>query len=259
MPKTVVITGASDGIGAATARRLAADGHQVILVGRSPVKTLAIARELDAPCFSADYADLDQVRRLADQLGAIGRIDVLINNAGGIMGERRLTVNGFELTFQVNHLAPFLLTTLLVDRLCASDAVVIQTASIAANLLGSGFRLDDLGGELDYAPRTAYGNAKLANVLFTRELDRRYRAKGISTVAVHPGLVRSNFAAGTTHPIGPVYRTERFRWLVAGDPGSDWEHGGFYANGKPLTLTFSDPNGSVARGLWEESARLVYG
>jgi NAD(P)-dependent dehydrogenase (short-subunit alcohol dehydrogenase family) len=112
MPKTIVITGASDGIGAAGARQLHQDGHRVVFVGRSPAKTQAIAGELGAECFLADFTRLDDVRTLAAALDrACPRIDVLVNNAGGIFGDRAKTADGFEKTFQVNHLAPFLLTT----------------------------------------------------------------------------------------------------------------------------------------------------
>src|ERR1700744_5674523 len=122
-PQTIVITGASDGIGAAAARQLAARGERVVLAGRSPAKTAAVAAELNAPFHVADFADLAQVCELAGTLAAeYPRIDVLANNAGGIFGARALTPDGFEKTFQVNNLAPFLLTTLLLPTLTASSA-----------------------------------------------------------------------------------------------------------------------------------------
>lgn len=114
--QTIIITGASDGIGAAAACQLSARGERVVLVGRSQQKTAAVANELRAPYHLADYADLDQVRNLASELRATyPRIDVLANNAGGIMGHREVTKDGFEKTFQVNHLAPFLLTQAIGD------------------------------------------------------------------------------------------------------------------------------------------------
>jgi NAD(P)-dependent dehydrogenase (short-subunit alcohol dehydrogenase family) len=116
--RTIVITGASDGLGAAAAKRLSRSGENVVVVGRSPQKTKAVATEIGADYLLADFTDLVQVRALAEQLLArYPRIDVLANNAGGIMAEREVTVDGHEKTFQVNHLAPFLLTTLLLDRL----------------------------------------------------------------------------------------------------------------------------------------------
>ena len=264
---TIVITGASDGIGAAGARRLAADGHQVVVVGRSPAKTAAVAEELGAPLHLADFARLDDVRRLAAELETYDRIDVLVNNAGGVFSRREVTEDGFEKTFQVNHLAPFLLTTLLLPRLIASRATVIQTASAAANHFGGDFDIDDLNHERRYAPMKAYGDGKLANVLFTRELDRRHRADGIRAVAFHPGVVRSNFASETGLGMRLLYHSplkylftissetsaKRLSWLIDGD---DWEPGGFYGNETPLVLRLQD-DGTLARELWERSERML--
>ena len=264
---TIVITGASDGIGAAGARRLTADGHEVVLVGRSPGKTEAVATELGAPFHLADFARLDDVRRLADELATYDRIDVLVNNAGGVMGRREVTEDGFEKTFQVNHLAPFLLTTRLLPRLIAARAKVIQTASAAANHFGGDFDIDDLNHERRYAPMKAYGDGKLANVLFTRELDRRHRADGIRAVAFHPGVVRSNFASETGLGMRLLYHSplkylftissetsaKRLSWLIDGD---GWEPGGFYGNETPLVLRLQD-DGTLARELWERSERML--
>ena len=165
---TIIVTGASAGIGAASARQLRARGHDVVIVGRSPAKTEALAREIGVPFHVADYARLADVRRLATELARYDRIDVLANNAGGIMGGREVTADGFEKTFQVNHLAPFLLTRLLLARLVASRAKVIQTSSGAANLWGRKFDIADLQNPRGYRPERAYGNGKLANILFTR-------------------------------------------------------------------------------------------
>src|ERR1700759_4360301 len=206
-PQTIVITGASDGIGAAAARQLAARGERVVLAGRSPAKTAAVAAELNAPCHVADFADLAQVRELARTLAAeYPRIDVLANNAGGIFGARQLTTDGFEQTFQVNHLAPFLLTTLLLPTLTASSAQVLQTSSPAAKLYGL-IDLEDLQNERKYSPNKAYGDAKLANILFTRELQRRYSTRGIHAVAFDPGNVATSFASDTTSWFRFMYRT----------------------------------------------------
>lgn len=271
MSRTIVITGASDGIAAAAARQLAGRGDELVLVGRSPQKTAAIGKELGVAFHVADFSKLDEVRGLARELGSLERIDVLANNAGGIMGERRLTADGNELTFQVNHLAPFLLTTLLLDQLAASGAKVIQTASAAANLFGSAFDVEDLQNEHGYSPQTAYGYGKLENVLFTRELQRRYGERGINAVAFHPGVVRSAFASDTTHPMRFVYHSplkylatispecsaKRLVKLIDGEPGRDWQPGGFYNGSKPFKLKFQDPDGSAARRLWDASEELV--
>lgn len=271
-PKTIVITGASDGIGAAAARELTTRGSRVVLVGRSPEKTRALAAELDAPFHCADYAELDQVRRLASELSAAyPRIDVLANNAGGIMGDRTITVDGFEKTFQVNHLAGFLLTQLLLPTLIASNATVIQTSSRAARAFGR-FDIDDLQNENGYSSHVAYGNGKLGNILFTRELHRRYGDQGISTAAFHPGIVGSNFASDTTHPMRFVYHTpvlrslftvssskgaEQLVWLAEGRPGTHWQRGEYYEKRKPATSGEDAQDDELARRLWDESERMV--
>jgi NAD(P)-dependent dehydrogenase (short-subunit alcohol dehydrogenase family) len=269
--ETIIITGASDGIGAASARQLKARGHQVVIVGRSRAKTEALARELAVPFHVADYARLADVRRLASELERYDRIDVLSNNAGGIMGKRELTEDGFEMTFQVNHLAPFLLTRLLLKRLIASRAKVIQTASLAANMYGGKFDIADLNNERAYQPHFAYGNAKLANILFTRELHRRHHADGIAAVAFHPGVVRSNFASDTTHFMRFIYHSpvkylmtissdasgRRLTALAEGKAWVDWQPGEVYDRNKPMPVKFKDDDGSVARRFWEHSEEML--
>jgi NAD(P)-dependent dehydrogenase (short-subunit alcohol dehydrogenase family) len=270
-PQTIVITGASDGIGAEAARQLAARGEQVVLTGRSPAKTAAVAAELNAPYYVADFADLAQVRELAGALAAeYPRIDVLANNAGGIFGARELTKDGFEKTFQVNHLAPFLLTTLLLPTLTASSAKVVQTSSSAAKLYGL-IDIEDLQNEKKYSPNKAYGDAKLANILFTRELQRRYGAQGISAVAFHPGVVATNFASDTTSFFRFVYHTP-LKWLMAttarkaagtltflaeGAPGQTWQPGEFYADNKLARSNEQAYDDYLARELWDQSAAML--
>ena len=270
--KTIVITGASDGIGAAAARRLSRDGNEVVLVGRSPEKTAAVAGELGATSYTCDFADLADVRRLADALGsAHPRIDVLANNAGGIMGHRSLTKDGNELTLQVNHLAPFLLTNLLLPTLVESRATVVQTSSVAARLFGH-LDLDDLQLERGYSPDRAYGNGKLENILFTRELDRRHGAEGVAAAAFHPGLVGTSFASDTTHPMRFLYQTpvvnklflispERgakgLVWLATREPGRDWPTGRYFERNHVAKTNPQASDDALARGLWDRSAELV--
>ncbi|GAA1977893.1 SDR family oxidoreductase [Isoptericola halotolerans] len=271
MPRTIVITGASDGIGAAAARRLVRHGHQVVLVGRSAEKTAAVADELGVPSFVADFAELAQVRRLAEELlGACPRIDVLANNAGGIMGDRTLTVDGYEKTFQVNHLAPFLLTELLMPALVAGRATVIQTASRAAQVF-SRFDVDDLQNAERYAPHRAYGNGKLANILFTEELQRRYGDQGISAVAFHPGVVATGFAGDTTHVLRRIYHgrlkrlftvspergADQLVWLAEGTPGETFAPGAYYEHRRITTGVRRKADPGAARELWERSAAMV--
>ena len=270
--QVIIITGASDGIGTAAARQLAARDEKVILVGRSPDKTAAVARTLNAPYFTADFADLAQVRDLAGKLQeACPRIDVLANNAGGIMGNRELTADGFEKTFQVNHLAPFLLTLTLMPILTASGAKVIQTASLAAKTFGR-MDIDDLQNEKAYAPQKAYGDAKLANILFTRELHRRYHGQGIAAAAFHPGVVGSNFASDTTHFMRHFYHTpvvkslvtispdkgaDQLTWLAEGTPGTTWQPGEYYEKRKPAPSCAQARDPELARQFWDRSAALL--
>lgn len=272
MQKTIVITGASDGIGAAAARALSRAGHTVVILGRSPAKTEAVAAELGAPFHVADFADLSQVRALAEALlAAHPRIDVLANNAGAIFGARTLTVDGHEKTFQVNHLAPFLLTTLLMPALVAGKATVIQTSSGAARTFGR-LELDDLQNARRYSPTRAYGNGKLANILFTTELHRRYGGEGVAAVAFHPGVVASNFAADSTRAMrlfyhGPLARlltisnekgADQLVWLAEGRPGITFQPGAYYESRRiARRLNPQARDADLASGLWERSAALV--
>ena len=205
----------------------------------------------------------------AHLLESCSRIDVLANNAGGIMADREDTVDGHEKTFQVNHLAPFLLTTLLLDRLVESGARVINTSSVANQYFGH-FEIDDLDARRSYSPNKAYGNAKLANILFTRELHERYATQGITTAAFHPGGVATNFSAGSTSPMRFIYRTALRRvlispekgadtlvWLATARPGVDWTSGEYYSK---RTITKANAQASdpvLARELWERSAAMV--
>ena len=269
--RTIVITGASDGIGAAAARQLAGQGDSLILVGRSEAKTAACARPLGVPYLCADFTRLEDVRALAERLRAMcSRINVLANNAGGIMGEREITTDGFEKTLQVNHLAPFLLTNLLMDVLTASGAKVINTSSVGARIFGH-IELDDLDNHNKYSPNKAYGDSKLANILFTKELHRRYRAHGISTAAFHPGNVATNFAAGSTSSMRFIYHTplkhlvltspekgaRNLVWLINGTPGSDWVSGEYYEKKKAAKTNPQAGDAALAREFWNLSADML--
>jgi NAD(P)-dependent dehydrogenase (short-subunit alcohol dehydrogenase family) len=272
MPRTIVITGASDGIGAAGARALHAHGNRVVVVGRSRQKTEAVARELGADHYVADFTRLDDVRELAAALDKnYGHIDVLANNAGGIFGDRTKTVDGFEKTFQINHLAPFLLTHLLMDKLIDSRATVIQTTSSGARLFGK-LAIDDLDHDKDFTAQRAYGTAKLENILFTKELHRRYHAQGISTAAFHPGAVRTSFATqsdsfmkriyssrlGRAFMVTPEKGASQMVWLAEGTPGTDWVSGTYYEGRKPARRNNPQAlDADLARQLWDRSEQLL--
>ncbi len=270
--RTIVLTGASDGIGAAAARQLVADGHTVALVGRSKQKTEALAHELNTEFFLADFTKFSEVRALAARLkDRYPRIDVLINNAGGIFGDQTRTVDGFEKTLQVNHLAPFLLTNLLMETLTASSASIINTSSVAARIFGK-IDLDDLNNERKYSPNKAYGDAKLANILFAKELDRRFSDQGISAVAFHPGNVQTSFASDSTSMLRFIYQTplgrlaglispekgaEPLVWITEGNPGREWVSGQYYEKQKIAKTNPQASDAQLAAGLWDKSAELV--
>jgi len=190
-----VITGASSGIGADAAARLTALGWEVAVVGRNPERTHRVAEAVGGTAFVADYDKLDEVRGLAASLAErYERIDVLANNAGGLVKERGLSADGFERTIQHNHLAPFLLTHLLMPILTASAARVIGTASLANTF--APIKLDDLNWEHRpwWGGWRTYGVSKIATILFTRELARR---TNLEAHAFHPGYVVTGFGGDT--------------------------------------------------------------
>jgi NAD(P)-dependent dehydrogenase (short-subunit alcohol dehydrogenase family) len=253
--RTVIITGASDGIGAAAAARLSRSGENVVVVGRSAAKTTAVAARLGVAFFVADFT----------------RIDVLANNAGRFMKRREVTVDGHETTFQVDYLAAFLLTTLLMDRLVESGATVLNTSSVVNTYFGR-VDIDDLDAAHGYRPLRAYGDAKLEVILFTKELHRRYRAAGISTAAFHPGDVATNFGnesrtwwirTAFRGPIkrlalvGPEQGSDELVWLASSTPGTDWKSGDYYANHRIARANPRAYDPVLARELWERSLAMV--
>ncbi len=272
--RVIIITGASDGIGAAAAEQVAGTGNRLLLVGRSPGKTAEVAERIGAEHLVADFARLDDVRRLAADLrAAVDHIDVLANNAGAIFGSRTETVDGYEKTLQVNHLAPFLLTNLLLDLLQAGEGVVINTASSAAKIYGR-YDRDDLQNAVGYNSNKAYGDAKLNNILFTRGLNSRYGAEGISAVAFDPGNVATNFANDTDSYLRFIWRTPlrhlvlitpeqggaNLAFFINGTPGETWQPDQFYTQTKPATASQTNAqihSDELADHLWRESARLV--
>jgi NAD(P)-dependent dehydrogenase (short-subunit alcohol dehydrogenase family) len=267
--RTIVITGASDGIGAAAARRLCRSGANVVVVGRSEEKTAGVAAELDADYFVADFADLSQVRALADKIRSeYPRIDVLANNAGGMFTQIHKTADGHEITFQVNYLSPFLLTTQLMEVLVDSHATVVNTTSSSHKLLPR-VRITDLENTVQRRPSIAYALSKLAIVLFTKELHRRYHAGGLSAATFHPGYVNSNFgdASGSRFLTFMKYRvpiTARFTstadqgadqlvWLASSTPGVDWTPGEYYSKHKIAKANRAACDPQLARELWDRS------
>ena len=273
--KNVIITGASDGIGAAAARGLNQAEYNLYLVGRNKAKTAKVANEVDAPYFTADFSQLDQVRHLAELLQrTLGdqKIDILVNNAGGLFGTHALTNDGFERTIQVDYLAPFLLTQLLMPNFNPDQAVVINTSSIAHQLFGH-INLNDLNNShKKYKGTKAYGDAKLANILFANELDRRFHKNGLSAVSFHPGMIRTNFANDKKSWMYRIYHTmlnkvvmqsaqeggDTLRFFIEGTPGETWESGAYYnkrAKAKKVNPQVNDL--TLQQQLWDKTQKLL--
>jgi NAD(P)-dependent dehydrogenase (short-subunit alcohol dehydrogenase family) len=269
--RTVLVTGASDGIGAETARVLASRGATVHVTGRSADKLRPVAEAVGTEPLVADFSRLDDVRRLAEQVGErVEKLDVLLNNAGGTFAPSKKTHDGHEPNFQVNHLAPFLLTSLLRPKLAAAGSSLVVNTSSIGNLMGK-IVLDDL----DYEHRRAiefpaYGTGKLMNIVFTRGIAQRWSGDGVVSVAVHPGPVGSSFGRDS-FLVGLLYRSPLKRFATISIPdgaaplitlaerGPDPEINGvyfsrFHANGRERKQA-SDQ--SVIDGLWERSAALV--
>jgi len=267
MTKTIVITGASTGIGANAAARLAREGWDVAIVGRNRERTTRVAASVDGTPFVADFDRLDEVRDLAAALTShYPRIDVLANNAGGLVSGRGLSVDGHERTLQLNHLAPFLLTNLLLPRLVESGARVVSTASLM-NLVGR-VRLDDL----DWKNRAwlggwaAYGTSKLETILFIRELARR---TGLDAFSFHPGYVATGFGSSSAF-IKLSYRLKPGGLGIPLDQGAEplvllatgtampAISGTYYDQLAPYGRTRAQADDTdLAAGLWIKSAQLV--
>src|SRR5659263_497580 len=200
--KTVLVTGGTGGIGKATALGLAALGARVGNVGRDYVRAQAAAADIAAASgnpavdsIAADMSSQAEVRRLGREvLDAYPRLDVLVNNVGGFWATRHVTADGLEHTFAVNHLAAFLLTNLLLDRLKASAPARVVTVSSGAQSMGK-IDFEDLQGERDYSEQRAYPQSKLASVMFTYELSRRLDGSGVTATVLHPGVVRTGFGS----------------------------------------------------------------
>ncbi len=275
--KTVLLTGGSGGIGRATALGLAMMGAHLAITGRDHERTEDAAREIRAAgghvdVFVADLSSQSEVRRLADEvLQRLPRIDVLVNNVGGYWNTRHVTADGLEHTFALNHLAPFLLTNLLLDRLKQSAAARVVTVSSGAQAMGR-IDFDDLQGERSYSGSRAYNQSKLANVLFTYELARRLKSAAVTSItanALHPGVVSTSFGAedpaGIQRLIVPFMRPfmktpaqgAATSIHLASAPDLKQVTGRFFANSKPTRSSERSYDESSAARLWQVSADLV--
>ncbi len=268
----IVVTGASSGIGAAAAVRLAREGATVVPVGRDARRLGAVARRIEsaggdsAEPHRADFGSLSEVRRLAlELLDRHERIDVLVNNAGTYTPRRELTEDGHERTFEVNHLAPFLLTNLLLERLrAAAPARIVATSSDAHR--GGLLDFDDLELERRWSAMRAYANSKLANVLFTHALARRLAGQGVVANCFHPGVVATRLVRGGLSSLawmGVRLVGRRARSgadtlvYLATSPDAADVSGQYFVDRHPTALLGQAADDDAAELLWEISETLV--
>jgi retinol dehydrogenase 14 len=273
--KTVLVTGASGGIGKATALGLSALGAHLAITGRDRERAEGAAGEIRAAgggqvaVFVGDLSSQSEVRRLADEaLRSVPRLDVLVNNVGGYWDTRHVTADGLEHTFALNHLAPFLLTNLLRDRLMESGPARVVTVASNAQALG---RIDfnDLQGERSYSGARAYNQSKLSNVLFTYELARRLQGTSVTANALHPGVVSTSFGAedprGIQRLLIPFLRPfmkspakgAATSIHLASAPDLERVTGCFFVNRKPKRSSKGSYDEATAARLWQVSADLV--
>ncbi len=274
--QTVLVTGGTGGIGKATASGLSALGARVAITGRSLARAEAAAREIrdetdnpDVRGFAADLSSQAEVRRLAAEVLEIyPRLDVLVNNVGGFWATRHVTADGLERTFALNHLAAFLLTELVLDRLRASAPARVVTVSSGAQSLGT-IDFDDLQGARKYSGQTAYNQSKLASVMFTYELARRLHGTGVTATVLHPGVVSTAFGAEDPSRIFklvvPFYRPfmktpkdgAATSIYLASSPDVAGVTGRYFAKCRPVSSNKASYDTAAATRLWRVSADLV--
>jgi NAD(P)-dependent dehydrogenase (short-subunit alcohol dehydrogenase family) len=274
MGRIVVITGATSGIGAIAAQRLAGMGARIVLVARDRRRGEAVLAQLKSintgASHSVHYADLSRLAEMTrvglEIAAAEPRIDVLINNAGALFSSRQITGDNWERTFATNHMAYFVLTHGLRERLIHSRARIVNTASSAHK--GCSIDFDDLQSTKSFSPRRGYGRSKLCNILFTRELARRWRGEGVTANCFHPGFVASRFgessggltsrviAMAKVFAISPEKGAETLVYL-ASSPEVAAVSGGYFYKCRPVTPSAQARDDATAARLWAESAKLA--
>jgi NAD(P)-dependent dehydrogenase (short-subunit alcohol dehydrogenase family) len=274
--KTALVTGATSGIGLEASLQLARRRARVLMVGRDSARTEAAAADViarsgskDVLHFLCDFSSQAEIRKLgASVLSRVDRLHVLVNNAGGVNKVRRVTVDGIEATFAVNHLGYFLLTSLLRDLLVKSAPARVVTVASIGHRRGT-LDFDDLGFERGYGIMKAYARSKLANVLFAAELARRLAGTGVTSNSLHPGSVATNIWSGAplwAKPIISIFFRPFFisvpegaRSLVtlATDPALEGVTGQYYENGQAVEPAPLARDLALAKRLWERSEALV--
>jgi retinol dehydrogenase-14 len=274
--KTVLITGATSGIGLEASLELARRGARVVMAGRDPARTEAAVADVVARSGSSevshllcDFSSQKAIRELAAAvLSNHPQLHVLVNNAGGVNRSRRLTEDGIEITFAVNHLGYFLLTNLLLDLLKRSAPARVVTVASISHRRGS-LDFDDLGFERDYGIMRAYSRSKLANVLFAAELARRLAGTGVTSNSLHPGTVNTHIWSGAplwAKPfifvlLRPFFISARQGAAtivqLAADPALEGVTGKYFEEGRESTPARLARDEALARRLWDVSSRLV--
>ncbi len=270
-----MVTGATSGIGAVTARALAEKGATVVIVGRNAEKSEATANLIQQQTGNpkveyllADLSVQEEIRRLAEQFKSrYPRLHVLVNNAGAFFMSRQLSADGLEMTFALNHLGYFLLTNLLLDILKASAPARIVNVSSHGHR-GRKITFEDLQSQGRYAPMQAYGRSKLANLLFTYELARRLEGSGVTVNALHPGFVATNLAANNgwlvrlflplvhLFAISPEEGAQTAIYLAT-SPEVEGVTGKYFVDKKPVESSPESYDRETAARLWQVSVELT--
>ncbi|KAJ8277726.1 hypothetical protein GJAV_G00079130 [Gymnothorax javanicus] len=273
--KTVIITGANTGIGKETARDLAKRGACVILACRDMSKAEAAKKEIAEDSgnqhiviHKLDLSDTKSIRAFAEIINKEEKqVNILINNAGIMMCPYSKTADGFEMQFGVNHLGHFLLTYLLIDLIKRSAPARIVNVASLAHSWGS-IKLDDINSEKNYDAAKAYGQSKLANILFTRSLARRLKGSGVTVYSLHPGVVQSELWRNLSKPMQMAVKISRpfTKTSVQGaqtsiycavEPELEKETGGYYSDCAPERCTRAASDDEMAEKLWDLSCQML--
>src|SRR5262245_6086173 len=274
--KTVLVTGRNSGIGLEASVALARQGARVVLVGRDRAKTEGAAAAVAARSGTkpmahllCDFSSQASIRALAGEvLARFDRIDVLVNNAGGVNKTRRVTVDGVEATFAVNHLGCFLLTNLLLDRIVRSAPARVVTVASVGHRHGT-LDFDDLGYERGYSIMKAYARSKLANVLFAAELARRLEGTGVTSNSLHPGAVATNIWSGAPLWAKPIILLLFRPFFISAEKGGSYivrlaaspelegVTGKYFEEGQRVDPAPLGQDEALARRLWDTSRAMV--
>jgi NAD(P)-dependent dehydrogenase (short-subunit alcohol dehydrogenase family) len=271
--KTILITGASSGVGLATTKILAAKGHKIIMICRNVEKGLDIVENLqkEHPDYDLDVIgmDLEDLQSIVSGtkyiIAKYEALDVIINNAGGIFSEREITMNGFEKAFQVNHLGHFLLTVRLLPLLLESAESRVINLSSEYHRRGK-IDIDNLNGEKKFGGWMQYGNTKLMNIVFAKALANKYQSKGLNAFSVHPGVVRTGFGSNNTGLLGLF---NKMPFLITPEKGAETsvflatediknlKNGGYYKSAKLASADLQAHDTDNQEKLWAKSEAML--